>query len=246
MLSVGVGLAFFAVSWLVGTRWTDAFLFAIGVTVALVPEGLLPTVTLSLALSAQRMAGRNALVRNLEAVETLGSATFICTDKTGTLTQNQMSAVAVWTPVGSLDVDGLGYEPQARVGGSPEARQAAQGLASAARAAGQGTIIRHDDQWLAAGDPMEAAIDSLARRLGERDTGPEVLVRLAFDATRKRESALAGTHLYVKGAPEHVLEVCTDFGPDQPSSAEPVSSGVDRDPRSARARAHAVVDRRRG
>ena len=79
--------------------WTGiGFLFAIGVTVALVTEGLLPTVTLSLAIDAQKMAKRNALVRRLEAVETLGSTTFTCTDKSGTLTRNQMSVTAVWAP----------------------------------------------------------------------------------------------------------------------------------------------------
>ena len=97
-MALGIGVLFFVLSLLVGISWQDAFLFAIGVMVALVPEGLLPTVTLSLAVGAQRMAQRNALVRNLEAVETLGSTTFICTDKTGTLTQNRMNAVEVWTP----------------------------------------------------------------------------------------------------------------------------------------------------
>jgi magnesium-transporting ATPase (P-type) len=241
MLSVGVGLAFFVVAWLVGTRWTDAFLFAIGVTVALVPEGLLPTVTLSLAMSAQRMARRHALVRNLEAVETLGSATFICTDKTGTLTQNRMSAVRVWTPVGPVALEGIGYEPHGRVDGSPETVAAARTLAAAARAAGQGSIIRRGDHWDAAGDPMEAAIDALARRLGGGDTGAEVRVRLAFDATRMRESALTSTQLCVKGAPEHVLEICTAFGPDRPVVAGPASAGLDSGSRSIRTRAHAAV-----
>src|SRR5207244_284175 len=99
-------------------RLTDAFLFALGVVVALVPEGLLPTVTLSLALGAQRMAAQNALVRRLEAVETLGSATFICTDKTGTPTLNEMSVVDVWTPLGSIE--GRGYDPEAIIHAGPD------------------------------------------------------------------------------------------------------------------------------
>lgn len=83
-IAVGIGVGFVAVSLLVGMSAADGFLFGVGVTVALVPEGLLPTVTLSLAMGAKRMADNHALVRRLEAVETLGSTTFICTDKTGT------------------------------------------------------------------------------------------------------------------------------------------------------------------
>ncbi|HEX5097174.1 MAG TPA: HAD-IC family P-type ATPase, partial [Acidimicrobiia bacterium] len=82
-IALGVGVGFFVLAVLIGTPANDGFVFAIGVTVALVPEGLLPTVTLSLAIGAQRMAKRQALVRKLEAVETLGSTTFVCTDKTG-------------------------------------------------------------------------------------------------------------------------------------------------------------------
>ena len=127
--AVGVGGTFLAISLLIGTSLHDGFLFAIGVTVALVPEGLLPTVTLSLAVGAQRMAERHALVRRLEAVETLGSTTVICTDKTGTLTQNQMTVLDVWTPDGPVALAGTGYEPSARVTGTAAAVAAARRVA---------------------------------------------------------------------------------------------------------------------
>ncbi len=100
---------------------TDAFLFGVGVTVALVPEGLLPTVTLSLARGAQLMAGRNALVRRLDAVETLGATTFICTDKTGTLTQNRMAVVEVCDAGRDRDHRRRGLRPRRRcTDGDPE------------------------------------------------------------------------------------------------------------------------------
>ena len=208
-MALGIGVLFFVLSLLVGISWRDAFLFAIGVMVALVPEGLLPTVTLSLAVGAQRMAQRNALVRNLEAVETLGSTTFICTDKTGTLTQNRMNAVEVWTPAGLLSVIGAGYGPEAEVTGrgAGEARH----LSTAALAASVGRAVLHEGQWIAEGDPMEAAIDALAARLadpGQQPEEPEVSHRFAFDPRRLRESAIVGTTLFVKGAPESVIPLC--------------------------------------
>jgi magnesium-transporting ATPase (P-type) len=227
-MALGIGALFFVISLLVGISWRDAFLFAIGVAVALVPEGLLPTVTLSLAVGAQRMAKRNALVRNLQAVETLGSTTFICTDKTGTLTQNRMNVVEVWTPAGLLTIDGQGYGPEADITGTgaEDARQ----LSVAARAASVGRAVLHEDRWIAEGDPMEAAIDALAARLtavpadGPADRSedreqPTPSHRFAFDPRRLRESAIVGTILYVKGAPESVIPLCTGDGTWVPSGA---------------------------
>ncbi|GLV50287.1 magnesium-transporting ATPase [Thermobispora bispora] len=184
IIAVGAGAALFAVSLVLGMPAEMAFLFGLGVTVALVPEGLLPTVTLSLARAAQRMAGRNALVRHLEAVETLGSATFICTDKTGTLTRNEMTVAEVWTA------------------GHP----ATEVLRSAVFSS-TGRMVRHDGGWKAVGDPMEAALHAEAMRLG-CDLGAEVTRRFPFDPKRRRASAVAGGELHVKGAPDSVLPLC--------------------------------------
>jgi len=210
-IAVAVGAAFFGVSLLLGSPAQDGFLFAVGVTVALVPEGLLPTVTLSLAMGAQRMSGRHALVRRLEAVETLGSTSFICTDKTGTLTRNQMSVTDVWTPDGVVRVVGDGYDPVGSADGSDAALHAASVLATTARGASDGRVDHVDGAWVAVGDPMEAAIDALGRRLiGTVSDPDEVTVhrRFPFDPVRRRQSVLTDDGLLVKGAPDAVLPLC--------------------------------------
>jgi magnesium-transporting ATPase (P-type) len=213
MIAVVVGGTFFILAWAIGMPASDGFVFAIGVTVALVPEGLLPTVTLSLAIGAQRMARRNALVRRLEAVETLGSTTFICTDKTGTLTQNRMNVVEVWTPSGTARICGVGYEPTASLDldEGTDAEQLRR-VAIVARRTSSGSARLVDGAWVPNGDPMEAAIDALVRRLGIDPAGigaDDPTVRaFAFDPHRRTAVLLSEHRLLVKGASDAVLPRC--------------------------------------
>jgi calcium-translocating P-type ATPase len=221
LLAVGLGGLCFGLGFLLGLPAGDGFLFAVGVTVALVPEGLLPTVTLSLARSAQLLARDQALVRRLESVETLGSTTFICTDKTGTLTQNRMAVVQVWTPAGRLTLTGTGYEPVAEMRGTDAARAAAEELARTAAICSTGRAEQQGDQWIAVGDPMEAALDALAHRLGVPGTqrgSPPGARRFPLDPRRRRMSVWEAGVLSVKGAPDAVLaRIAT--GADGPAAA---------------------------
>ncbi|QNJ96270.1 cation-transporting P-type ATPase [Mycolicibacterium fluoranthenivorans] len=209
--ALAVGAVFFAVGLLLGMPATDGFLFSVGVTVAVVPEGLLPTVTLALAIGAQRMARRHALVRHLEAVQTLGSTTYICTDKTGTLTENRMSVVEAWTASGSVTVSGSGYGPVGVVNGDHRAFDAVRFLAEAARRCSSGRIVLNAGVWEPRGDPMEAALDAFARRMGAGDAADEAgreEARFPFDARRRRMSVVSDRRVVTKGAPDAVLPLC--------------------------------------
>jgi magnesium-transporting ATPase (P-type) len=168
-LAVTIGGIFFLVSGLTASMdLTDRFVFAIGVTVALVPNGLLPTVTLSLAMATQRMAKRKALVRRLSSVETLGETTVICTDKTGTLTENQMTVQRVWTPDGDYAVDGAGYEPFGSFHRNGEVVEPGPltELLRTGLLCNDARIGHTDHQWSALGDPTEAALIVLAEKGG--------------------------------------------------------------------------------
>ncbi len=212
-IAVAVGTVFFALMMLLGNPVDEGFVFAIGVTVALVPEALLPTVTLALAWGAERMASRQVLVRNLEAVETLGSTTFICTDKTGTLTRNQMTVVEAWTNTGMAVVATPGYEPSGEVAFSvDEAADGIRRLALAAMRCSTGYVVSIDGEWRAHGDPMEAALDVFARRVGldtDRDRiEHSVVARFPFDPRRRRMSIVMNDEVLVKGAADAVLPLC--------------------------------------
>jgi magnesium-transporting ATPase (P-type) len=211
VLSVSIGAVFFLVAGLLGMSINSRFVFAIGVIVALVPEGLLPTVTLSLALATQRMARRNAIVRRLSSVETLGATNVICTDKTGTLTANQMTVKRIWMRGQELEVDGVGYTPSGMVRircGAPD-HSAVEELARAGALCNDATLEEREDGWHVIGDPTEGALLTLARKVG-LDPAREAYrlprrTEIPFDSARKRMTTVHNTSegltAYVKGAP---------------------------------------------
>ncbi len=217
IVSVSLGVGFFFLAGAIGMDFEERFLFAIGVIVANVPEGLLPTVTLSLALATQRMARRNAIVRKLSSIETLGSTSVICTDKTGTLTANQMTVRSVWLAGGErFAVGGAGYAPDGEL--HPAATAPLIELARAAALCNDATLTPPGDadaEWTIVGDPTEGALLTLAMKAG-LDLAAEAhehvrIDELPFDSERKRMTTLhaapgGGRVAYVKGAADGVLE----------------------------------------
>ena len=203
LLASGLGLACFAAGIALELPFWASLMFAIGVIVANVPEGLLPTVTLSLALATQRMARRNALVRHLPAVETLGATTVICTDKTGTLTLNRMTVRQVYLDGRCLLADQLAAWPGAR---RLLSNAASCHSLKAGQRAGQPV-------WL--GDPMELALAGYARDAGH-DVEPELVATIPFDTDRRRMSVVVEQDgelwLHCKGAPEALLPLCDAIG----------------------------------
>ena len=203
-LSITLGIIFFIIGQSVGLSFWANFMFAIGIIVANVPEGLLPTVTLSLAMATQRMAKRNALIRHLPSVEALGSATVICTDKTGTLTQNKMS-------VCSLYLQDQFFTP-IQLQREPDLIQRQRRFFENALLCQNLKETMTDGEWHAFGDPMELALVHTAKTcLGEKIAYPKIN-EVAFDTDRKRLSTIhqtpKGVILYCKGALEKVLPLC--------------------------------------
>ncbi|TXL57503.1 cation-translocating P-type ATPase [Aeromicrobium terrae] len=216
VIAVAIGMVFLPVGILAGLSWKAATVFAIGLLIANVPEGLLPTITLALAGGVRRLARHGAVLKRLSAVETLGSTSTICTDKTGTLTQNRMTVRRLWTPPGT-------------------------DTAAAARVMGWCHSVHQEDEALL-GDPTEIALVEHAQVLTgpfdlvERDA--QIVTRHRFDAGLRRMSVVARTdgvlEVLTKGALEAVLPRCADL-PD----GSPLQQG-DRDAITAAAEALAA------
>lgn len=192
-----VGIFFFGLGFVIGRDFWDNFIFAIGITVALIPEGMLPTVTLALAMASQRMAKRKALIKNLSSVETLGCVTVICTDKTGTLTQNRMAASMIWTD--NRIIETKDYRPQ-----TTDMLMRTALFCNNARFS--------DDQYQ--GDPTETALLRLARE-GLGSISSERISEIPFDSDRKRMTTLNRIgdkeYVFTKGAMESILPICSRF-----------------------------------
>ena len=201
-----VAAAFVPIGILAGLDPTQAALFAVGLLVANVPEGLLPTITLALATGARDLAKKGALVKRLSAVETLGSASVICTDKTGTLTRNRMRTVEIWTAQGAVAVDPESSRPLGTV--TPSSRE----LLEAAVYCSNAEPGRED----AVGDATEVAIVLAAAAFGAAPTAVERAAArnhlYHFDPALRMMSTVDrmpfGLALHAKGAPEEVLRRC--------------------------------------
>ena len=217
----------------------EAFMAVVGVAVAAIPEGLPAVLTITLAIGVQRMAAQNAIVRRLPAVETLGSVSIICTDKTGTLTRNEMTVRSVVTPVATFEVTGVGYAPHGSFRTAtgeiePAAHPALLSLTRSALLCNDAALRDGAaGAWLVDGDPMEGALISLAIKAGYEPTSTAKQFprtdEIPFDAEHRFMATAHHDHekgqafACVKGAPEQVLAMCSrQEGPAGATALDPL------------------------
>lgn len=201
----------------------EMFLVSVGLSVAAIPEGLPAIMTITLAIGVQAMARRNAIIRRLPAVETLGSVTVICSDKTGTLTRNEMMVQTLATSECIVEVSGVGYDPHGGftlhgkalvLSDFPEVTE----LARAALLCNDSSLVQQDEGWHVLGDPTDGALLTLGIKAGldprlEEEMWPRTDV-IPFESEHRFMATLHHDHaghgfIYVKGAPERVMEMCT-------------------------------------
>ena len=221
-------LGFCALTFLLGAGLrgipaSDMFMMVVALAASAIPEGLPAIMTVTLALGVQRMARRNAIVRRLPAVEALGSVTVICSDKTGTLTRNEMTVQRVVCAEQIFDVGGVGYAPQGEISLAGKAVEPAQypALDLAVRAGvlcNDGRLRQTDGQWYIEGDPTEGALLALGGKLGfTQDNSNRAWPRhdsIPFESEHRfmatlHQDAEAQPWIFVKGAPERILDMCS-------------------------------------
>ena len=204
--------------------FTEMFMAVVGLSVAAIPEGLPAVLTITLAIGVKAMARRNAIVRHLPTIETLGSVSVICTDKTGTLTRNEMMVASVLTHQHSFTLDGKGYEPKGALTSndahvSLSEHTALEGLARAATLCNDAALREQNGAWVVEGDPMEGALLAFS---GKLDINPRQehatwarTDAIPFDARHRFMATLNHDHehhawIFVKGAPEQILTMCAN------------------------------------
>lgn len=203
-------------------HFAEIFMAVVGLSVAAIPEGLPAVLTITLAIGVQAMARRNAIVRRLPAIETLGSVSVICTDKTGTLTRNEMMVVSVLTHRHLFTLEGDGYTPKGAIKlenslVSPAEHAILDELAQAAALCNDAHLREHEGVWTVEGDPMEGALLALAEKLDlnvrrEQADWPRTDA-IPFDTKHRFMATLNHDHerhafIFVKGAPEQILAMC--------------------------------------
>ncbi|HNY66170.1 MAG TPA: cation-transporting P-type ATPase [Deltaproteobacteria bacterium] len=209
--------------YLIGFTAEEIFMIVVGLAVSAIPEGLPAIMTIILAMGVQRMARQNAIVRRLPSVETLGSVTVICSDKTGTLTRNEMTVAKVAAAGRTYSVSGVGYRPEGEF--SLEGRKVSLAehpwlvdLARAGLLASDARLRQDGDSWYIEGPPTEGGVVVMAHKAGmnrqdELDARPR-LDEIPFESGRRYMASLhadprGGSIVYVKGAPERLLDMCS-------------------------------------
>ena len=205
-------------------EFSEMFMAVVGLSVAAIPEGLPAVLTITLAVGVQAMARRQAIVRRLPAIETLGSVSVICSDKTGTLTRNEMMAASVVTQTHVFALEGAGYEPNGVIrlnDATVNAREHTilEELGRSAALCNDASLHEHDGVWTIEGDPMEGALLTLSGKIGI-DIRSEVAKwtrtdAIPFDAKHRFMATLSHDHenhafISVKGAPEQILSMCAE------------------------------------
>ena len=192
--------------------FSDLFMAVVGVAVAAIPEGLPAVMTITLAIGVQAMARRNAIVRRLPAIEAIGSVSIICTDKTGTLTRNEMVVGAAETAAGTFVIGGEGYAPEGAITPAGDLSH----LARAAALCNDAALHCKNGVWMVEGDPMEGALLAFAGKVGG-DHAARRLDAIPFDSRHRFMAVLTegpqGRLTHVKGAPERVLRMCGGIDP---------------------------------
>ena len=205
------------------TPFAEAFMIVVGLFVAAIPEGLPAVLTVTLAIGVQAMARRNAIVRRLPIIETLGAVSTICSDKTGTLTRNEMMVASIVTARDTITVTGQGYAPKGEVQGGDD--DTLQAMARVAAVCNSAALVQDSEKgWRVEGDPMEGALLAFAGKLGHAiDTRPRPQASIPFDSRYRYMAVLQDGLVLLKGAPERVLAQCdAQLGPDGP---EPLDKG---------------------
>jgi len=209
-ITVAIGMA----GWLGGRPPLQMFMAGVSLAVSAVPEGLPAVVTIALALGVRIMARKKALLRHLQTAETLGATSVICTDKTGTLTKNEMTLQKIWTGRGVIDISGVGYDPQGTFTQDGKAIDPLSNIDLKAaletgRICNHAGIVRTDTGWAAIGSPTEAAFIVAAEKAKIDGTNHPIEWEFSFNSTRKRMSVIEKSTnnmvAHVKGAPEVLL-----------------------------------------
>ncbi len=197
----------------------ELFMIVISLAVAAIPEGLPAIMTITLAIGVQAMARRNAIIRKLPTVETLGSVTVICSDKTGTLTRNEMTVKSVVTSGADYHVEGVGYQPDGAITKDdstvePQNEPVLFELIKTVHSCNDASLYQENGEWKMDGDPTEGALITLGFKAGLYSFNPPQLDQIPFESEHRYMATLNEVDgepvLYVKGAPERVLPMCRD------------------------------------